>query len=83
MKSIKEQLVLVYCLVDGCLKNQADGGNWRKSNNQPKCTDAAIIAIALMQSYFGTATLKRTYLLVKANDPKAFPNLAKLPTANR
>jgi len=28
-----------------------------------------------MQSYFGTATLKRTYLLVKANDPKASPTL--------
>ena len=34
-----------------------------------------IIALAMMQSYFGTATLKRTYLLIKANDPKAFPNL--------
>ena len=28
-----------------------------------------------MQSYFATATLKRTYLLVKANDSKAFPDL--------
>ena len=35
------QLVLVYCLADDCLKSQADGGNWRKSNNKPKCTDAA------------------------------------------
>ena len=75
MKSIKEQLVIVYCLVDDCLKSQEDGGNWRKSNNQPKCTDAEIIALAMMQSYFGTATLKRTYLLIKANDPKAFPCL--------
>ena len=77
MKSIgrSAQLVLVYCLADDCLKSQADGGNWRKSNNQPKCTDAEIIALAMMQSYFGTATLKRTYLLIKANDPKAFPNL--------
>ncbi len=63
MKSIKEQLVLVYCLADDCLKSQEDGGNWRKSNNKPKCTDAEIIALAMMQSYFGTATLKRTYLL--------------------
>ncbi len=75
MKSIKEQLVLVYCLADDCLKSQEDGGNWRKSNNKPKCTDAEIIALAMMQSYFGTATLKRTYLLVKANDPQAFPDL--------
>jgi len=75
MRSIKEQLVLVYCLVDEGLKSEKNGGNWRKSNNKPKCTDAEIIALAMMQSYFGTATLKRTYLLVKANDPKAFPNL--------
>ena len=77
MKSIgrSAQLVLVYCLADDCLKSQEDGGNWRKSNNKPKCTDAEIIALAMMQSYFGTATLKRTYLLVKANDPQAFPAL--------
>jgi hypothetical protein len=36
MKSIKEQLVLVYCLADDCLKSQEDGGNWRKSNNKPQ-----------------------------------------------
>ena len=29
----------------------------------------------MMQSYFGCATLKRTYLLVKANDSQAFPHL--------
>ena len=57
------------------MKSQEHAGNWRKSNNKPKCTDAEIIALAMMQSYFGTATLKRTYLLVKANDPKAFPGL--------
>jgi hypothetical protein len=45
------------------------------SNHNPKCTDAEIIAVAMMQSYFGCATLKRTFLLVKANDPQAFPNL--------
>jgi hypothetical protein len=75
MKSIKEQLVLVYCLADDSLKSEKNGGKWRKSNHHPKCTDAEIIAVAMMQSYFGTATLKRTYLLVKANDPKAFPDL--------
>lgn len=75
MLSIKEQLVLVYCLADDCLKGQENRGKWRKSNNTPKCTDAEIIALAMMQSYFGTATLKRTYLLVKANDPTAFPTL--------
>ena len=75
MLSIKEQLTLVYCLVDDCLKSQANQGEWRKSNNKPKCTDGEIIAVAMMQSYFGTATLKRTYLLIKANDPTAFPDL--------
>ena len=69
MKSIKEQLVLVYCLADDCLKSQENAQDWRKSNNKPKCTDAEIIALAMMQSYFGTATLKRTYLLVKARRP--------------
>jgi hypothetical protein len=75
MLSIRDHLALVYCLVDDCLKSQKQGKNWRKSNHNPKCTDAEIIAVALMQSYFGCATLKRAYLLVKANDPKAFPHL--------
>ena len=75
MLSISQQLAVVYCLVDDGLKNEKNGGHWRKSNHRPKCTDAEIIAVALMQSYFGTATLKRTYLLVKANDAKAFPHL--------
>lgn len=75
MRSIKEQLTLVYCLADDGLKSEKNSGEWRKSNNKPKCTDAEIIAVAMMQSYFGCATLKRAYLLVKANDPTAFPNL--------
>ena len=75
MLSIKEQLVLVYCLADDSIKSQEPEGNWRKSNHKPKCTDAEVIALAMMQSYFRTATLKRTYLLVTANDPKAFPFL--------
>ena len=75
MKSICEQLTLVYCLVDDGLKSARNNGKWRKSNHNPKCTDAEIIAVALMQSYFGCATLKRTYLLVKANEPQAFPHL--------
>lgn len=75
MLSISEQLTLVYCLVDDGLKNSKNEGQWRKSNHNPKCTDAEIITVALMQSYFGCATLKRTFLLVKANDSNAFPNL--------
>lgn len=33
MLSIKEQLTLVYCLVDDGLKSQASAGEWRTSNN--------------------------------------------------
>jgi hypothetical protein len=33
-----------------------------------------VITIALMQGYFRTDTLKRTYQLVEANAPKAFPD---------
>ncbi len=75
MLSIREQLAAVYCLVDDRIKREKNGGQWRKSNHHPKCTDAEIMAVAMMQSYFGTATLKRTYLLVKANDGQAFPYL--------
>ena len=75
MRSIREQLILVYCLADDGLKSEKNGGNWRRSNHNPKCTDAEIIAVAMMQSYFGCATLKRAYLLVKANDEQAFPHL--------
>lgn len=75
MLSIKEQLVLLYCTVDDLLKNQIRGGEWRQSNNKPRCTDAEILVVAMMQSYFRTDTLKQTYLLVKANDATAFPDL--------
>ena len=75
MLRIREQLAVVYCLVADRLKTEKNGGQWRKSKHQPKCTEAEILAVAMRQSYFGTATLKRTYLLVKANDPHAFPHL--------
>ena len=52
MRSIKEQLILVYCLADDGLKVEKNGGNWRKSNHHPKCTDAEIIAVAMMRSLF-------------------------------
>jgi hypothetical protein len=75
MLSIKEQLVLIYSTIDDLLKMQARGGDWRESNNKPRFTDAEVLTIALMQSYFRTDTLKRAYLLVKANDPTAFRDL--------
>ncbi len=75
MYSIKEQLVILYCFTDDFFQQQKHHGQWRKSNNCPKFTDAEVIALALRQGYFQTATLKRTYLLVRANDPGAFPHL--------
>lgn len=50
---------------------------WRRSNNDdPEFTDAEVIVIALMQGYFRTDTLKRTYELVVANTEGAFPDRA-------
>ena len=34
MRSIKEQLILVYCLADDGLKNEKNGGNWRRVQSQ-------------------------------------------------
>jgi len=75
MHSIKEQLLILYCRIDDLLKQQPEAGKWRQSNNQPRFADSEVVVIALMQSYFRTDTLKQTYLLVKANDSKAFPHL--------
>ena len=52
MRSIREQLTLVYCLADDGLKSAKNGGNWRRSNHHPKCTDAEIIAVAMMPQLF-------------------------------
>lgn len=75
MLSIKEHLVLLYTTIDDLLKMQEHRGEWRRSNHKPRFTDAEVLTIALMQSYFRTDTLKRAYLLVKANDPTAFREL--------
>ncbi len=34
MRSIKEQLVLVYCLADDGLKSEKNGDNWRRVQSQ-------------------------------------------------
>ncbi len=34
MRSIKEQLILVYCLADDGLKSEENGGNWRRVKQQ-------------------------------------------------
>lgn len=75
-KSINDQLTESYCFVDDCLKNHPDLAQWRVSNNgTPKFSDAEVITLALMQGYFGCATLSQTYALVRANASAAFPHL--------
>lgn len=76
MLSIKDHLTILYVFVDTALHKQPNKAHWRRSNHwQPKLTDSEVITIALMQGYFQTPTLKRTYELVRANDPRAFPRL--------
>jgi transposase len=75
-KSVIDQVTECYSFIDDFLKLHPQWAHWRKSNNAaPKFTDAEVIAIALMQGYFGNATLKRTYELVVANCGNAFPHL--------
>lgn len=74
--SINHQLTTIYCFVDNFFKAHPSLAAWRTSNhNAPLFTDAEVLTIALMQGYFGCATLKQTYLLVQANAASAFPQL--------
>jgi hypothetical protein len=38
------------------LQRQKNQGQWRKSNNRPKFTDAEVITLGLMPGYFRTAS---------------------------
>lgn len=74
--SINHQLTTIYCFVDDFFKAHPSLAAWRTSNhNAPLFTDAEVLTIALMQAYFGCATLKQTYSLVQANAASAFPHL--------
>lgn len=74
MLSIKEQLTVLYVTIADFFDKNPNMAKWRESNNnKPKFTDAEVLTIAMMQSYFRTPTLKRTFELVLANDPRAFP----------
>lgn len=76
MHSINEHLTEIYVFVDDYLKAHPRRAQWRRSpNHTPAFTDAEVLTIALMQGYFGNATLARTYALVKANARRAFPDL--------
>lgn len=76
MLSIKDHLTILYYFVDTYFQQHPQQARWRRSNHcQPALSDSEVITIALMQGYFQTPTLKRTYELVRANDPRAFPRL--------
>ena len=73
MNSIKEHLTEGYRQVDDFFQAPAQLARQRRSpNNRPTFTDNEVIALGLMQSYFRTADLKRVFLLVLANDARAF-----------
>src|SRR5919205_2552757 len=72
MNSIKQELTEIYVEVADFLKTNPAFAKKRRSNNKkPKMSDAEVISIALMQGYFRNKDLKRTLLLIQANDPKA------------
>jgi len=74
MPNFQHRLVECYVFVDDYLQAHPDLTAWRRSNNDdPDFTDAEVLTIALMQGYFQTDTLKRTYQLVSENAPEAFP----------
>ena len=74
---LETHLLECYLFVDDCLQSHPKVAGWRRSNNDdPDFTDAEVIVIALMQGYFRTDTLKRTYELVVANAKTAFPDRA-------
>lgn len=78
--SINHQLTVIYCFVDNFCQTHPAQAQWRVSNHQtPQFSDAEVLTIALMQGYFGCATLKQTYLLVQANAASAFPKLCRYP----
>jgi hypothetical protein len=73
MNSIKDQLTEGYRHVDDFFQAHPQLARQRRSpNGVPKFTDAEVIALGLMQGYFRTADLKRVFLLVLANDARAF-----------
>src|SRR5262245_11282941 len=75
-QSINDQLMEIYYFVDEFSKHHPQFAQWRESNNcAPQFSDAEVITIALMQGYFGCATLSQTYKLVRANARCAFPHL--------
>jgi Transposase DDE domain len=76
LTTIIDQMTEIYVFVADYLRAHPQLARWRRSPNaDPAFTDAEIITIALMQSCFGVATLKKTYLLIACNYRSAFPKL--------
>jgi len=74
--TIIDQMTEIYCFVSDYFKANPKLAHWRCSPNEvPLFTDAEVISIALMQSCFGVATLKKTFSLVERNYKSAFPKL--------
>ena len=66
----------IYYIVDDVLKTRPALGRWRRSPHVvPRCSDAEVVTIALLQGVFEVATLKQTYRLVAQNWRAAFPYL--------
>jgi hypothetical protein len=75
-QSINDQLMEIYVLIDDYLKALPQRAQGRRSpKDEPGFTDAEMLTVGLMQGYFGCATLKQTYLLVKANARSSFSHL--------
>ena len=73
MNSIKEHLTESYSQVDDFFQTHPQLQRQRRSHNHPPIfTDNEVMALGLMQGYFRTADLKRVFLLVLANDARAF-----------
>lgn len=76
MQSMVHHMTAIYVTLADFFDKHPKLLQWRTSNHStPTFTDAEVLTVAFMQSYFQTPTLKRTYLLVQASDPMAFPHL--------
>lgn len=78
MTPLEDQLIAIYVFVDDFLQNHPRSAHWRRSpNHSPRCSDAEVLTVALMQGVFRVATLKQTYRLVEQSFPGAFPHLPR------
>jgi hypothetical protein len=80
MRSIEDELMVIYCFVDDFLKANPGLANWRRSNNRtPVFTDAEVITIGLLQGSLGVATLKGAYRVVAGSYRELFPHWCTYP----